>query len=99
MTTSEVNFSELSNKPVETVTKLQRSPGHRLRIRRRGDEEDLVLTTASRAAQESEVASATTKMFLALMRHDDQARTLATEVLPEAFPWVHFLPTEDVRTF
>src|SRR2546423_856090 len=99
MSVAEVNFSELSNKPVETVAKLQRSPSRSLRVRRRGDDEDLVLVTARRAAEVTEVASATTRMFLALMKHDDQARTLATEVLPEAFPWVRFLPAEDVRTF
>jgi hypothetical protein len=95
----EVNFSDLSNKPVETVRKLQHSPSRSLRVRRRGDEEDLVLTTASRAAQDDEVMSATTKIFLALMQHDPRVVTLVTEVLPEAFPWVRFLPKEDVQGF
>lgn len=43
--------------------------------------------------------SATTKMFVALMRHDDDARSLVIDIVPEAFPWVRFLPTEDVRAF
>lgn len=95
----EVNFSDLSNKPVETVRKLQRSPSRSLRVRRRGDEEDLVLTTASRADQVDEVMSATTKIFLALMQHDPTVVTLVIDVLPEAFPWVRFLPKQDVQAF
>ncbi len=97
--TPEVNFSDLSNKPVETVRKLQQSTSRALRVRRRGEDEDLMLTTATRAEQTVEAASATTKLFLALMAHDDRTRTLVTEVLPRAFPWVRFLPKEAVREF
>jgi hypothetical protein len=94
----EVNFSDLSNKPVETVRKLQHSPTRSLRVHRRGNEEDLVLTTASRAEQVDEAMSATTKLFVALMEQP-QVVTLVTEVLPVAFPWVRFLPKEDVQAF
>jgi hypothetical protein len=94
----EVNFSDLSNRPVDVVRKLQASPSRSLRIHRRG-EEDLVLTTASRVAQAAAASSATTKLFLALMQHDDRVRSLVTQVLPTAFPWVRFLPKEDVRAF
>lgn len=45
------------------------------------------------------MVSTTTKMFVALMRHDDAARSLVIDVIPEVFPWVRFLPTEDVRAF
>jgi hypothetical protein len=96
--TVEVNFSDLIQKPKDTVAKLSEPRGRRLLVRRR-DDEDLVLTTASRAEQDLEFASATTRMFVALMSHDDGVRTLVTEVMPEAFPWVRFLPTEDVRAF
>jgi hypothetical protein len=99
MTATEVNFSDLSNHPVDTVAKLHRSPSRSLRVRRRGDQEDLILTTATRAEQAEAVTSVTTKMFLALMQHDDHTRTLVTEVLPVAFPWVKFLPKEDVQAF
>lgn len=98
MTAPEVNFSELVNKPVETVRKLQRSQGRVVRVHRR-DGEDLVLATASRAAAETEVSSVTTKLFVALMQHDEGIRTLVTEALPSAFPWVRFLPKEDVQAF
>lgn len=94
----EVNFSELSNKPKDTVDKLNSSPTRSLRVHRR-DGEDLVLTTVSRAEQEMEVSSATTKLFLALMQHDEGFRTLTLDVLPAAFPWVRFLPRDDVREF
>ncbi|MCO1582259.1 hypothetical protein M8C13_41585 [Crossiella sp. SN42] len=101
MTTSapEVNFSDLSNKPVDTVRKLQESPSRSVRVHRRGDEEDLVLVTASRAAEVREVVSTTTALFVALMQHSAEVRDLVTEVMPTAFPWVRFLPREDVRAF
>lgn len=93
---SEVLFSELVNKPKDTVAKLKRVRD--LRLRRR-DDEDLMLTTAARAEQNTEVVSATTRMFVALMQHDEQARGLLLDVIPEAFPWVRFLPREDVQAF
>jgi fermentation-respiration switch protein FrsA (DUF1100 family) len=33
------------------------------------------------------------------MQHDDRVRALVTEVMPTAFPWVRFLPEQDVRAF
>ena len=96
--TVEVNFSELIQKPKDTVAKLSEPRNRRLLLHRR-DDEDLVLTTAARAAQDSALASATTRMFVALMSHDEGVRTLVTDVMPEVFPWVRFLPTEDVRAF
>jgi hypothetical protein len=38
-------------------------------------------------------------MFVALMKNDSAVRTLVTDVIPEVFPWVRFLPAEDVRAF
>jgi hypothetical protein len=38
-------------------------------------------------------------MFVALMQHDEAARSLLVDVVREAFPWVRFLPTQDVRAF
>lgn len=100
MPAPEVNFSDLSNRPLAVTDTLAASASQTVLIHRRGkDVEDLVLTTASRAEQASEVVSATTRMFVALMQRDDQARSLVVDVIPEAFPWVRFLPTEDVRAF
>ena len=93
---SDVLFSELVNKPTDTVAKLKGSRD--LRLRRR-DDEDLMLTTAARAEQNDEFVSATTRMFVALMQHDETARMLLLDVIPEAFPWVRFLPEEDVQAF
>jgi hypothetical protein len=93
---SDVLFSELVNKPTDTVAKLKGARD--LRLRRR-DDEDLMLTTAARAEQNEEFVSATTRMFVALMQHDETARMLLLDVIPEAFPWVRFLPKEDVQAF
>lgn len=94
----EVSFSDLQLRGKATVERLQKSAGRSLLVRRR-DAEDLVLTTASRAAQEREAASVAARMFVALMRHDGQVRELVTDVLPEVFPWVAFLSPEEVREF
>jgi hypothetical protein len=98
MRVPEVPFSDLQLHAKDTVAKLKASRTRSLRLRRR-DDEDLVLTTAARAEQESTVVSATTRMFVALMRRDDAALSLLVDVVPEAFPWVRFLPTEEVRAF
>lgn len=95
----EINFSELSNKPVEAVRKLNESPTRSLRVHRRGDEEDLVLVTASRAAEVREMVSTTTKLFVALMQTDARVRDLVTNVMPTVFPWVRFLSKEGLREF
>lgn len=98
MSAPEIPFSELVQKPTDTVARLTATRRQTLRLRRR-DAEDLTLTTASRAEQEHTVVSATTRMFVALMKHDEAARSLLVDVVPEAFPWVRFLPTQDVRAF
>lgn len=98
MSAPEIPFSELVQKPTDTVTRLTRTRGQTLRLRRR-DAEDLTLTTATRAEQEHTVVSATTRIFVALMQHDEAARSLLIEAVPEAFPWVRFLPVQDVRAF
>ncbi|MEU6129271.1 DUF6247 family protein [Saccharopolyspora sp. NPDC047091] len=94
----ETAFSDLINHPKATLAKLDSNPANSMRLRRR-DDEDLVLTTAAHAEQETELVSATTRMFVAMMRHDRAALSLLVDVVPEAFPWVRFLPAEDVRGF
>lgn len=96
---SGINFSELSNKPVDSVKKLHESPSRTLLLHRRGGEEDLVLTTASRAEEVREVVSTTTTLFVALMQHHAEVRELVTDVMPKVFPWVRFLPREDMQAF
>ena len=94
----ETNFSELINKPKDTVARMQGSLRKGLRLHRR-DDEDLYLTTAARADEAVQVVDSTTRMFVALMKHDPAASKILTEVFPEAFPWVRFLPEPAVREF
>jgi hypothetical protein len=94
--TSAVNFSELVNKNRQTVARLRLS--RRLLLLRR-DGEDLVLTTAARAEQDQAVVSAATRMLAAIVRRDPGRMELLLELLPEAFPWVRFLPETDVHAF
>ncbi|MGH3775262.1 MAG: hypothetical protein ACRDRR_05920 [Pseudonocardiaceae bacterium] len=98
MPAPEIPFSELVQRPTDTVARLTMTRGQTLRLRRR-DAEDLTLTTATRAEQEHTVVSATTRMFVALMQRDEAARSMLLDVVSEVFPWVRFLPTQDVRAF
>ncbi|MFI2033958.1 hypothetical protein ACH470_04535 [Streptomyces bottropensis] len=91
-----VNFSELVNKNKQTLARLQESP--RLLLHRR-DGEDLVLTTAARAEQDQTVVSAATRMLAAMARREPGSMELLLDILPDAFPWVRFLPEADVHAF
>jgi hypothetical protein len=95
---AEANFSELLQKPKDTVARLQQSTRKGLLLHRR-DGDDLYLTTAERAEQVTEVVDSTTRLFVALMKSDPKAVTMLTGVFPEAFPWVRFLPEDAVREF
>ncbi|HEX6468567.1 MAG TPA: hypothetical protein VF069_05675 [Streptosporangiaceae bacterium] len=97
MTTTKVPFSELIQHPKATVGRLAETKGRKLRLGRR-DGEDLILESAERAEAEAAAMSATTRLFVSLMKHDDGARALLL-ALPEVFPWVRFLPAESVREF
>lgn len=96
--TPSTTFSELVNKPVKTIEKMDRAPRHGIRITRR-DEPDLYLTTAERAEQVVEIVDTTTRLFVQLMKSDPKIVDLLTNVFPDVFPWVRFLPAEDVREF
>lgn len=91
-----VNFSELVNKNKQTLARLDESP--RLLLHRR-DGEDLVLTTAARAEQDRSVVSAATRMLTAMARREPGSMELLLDILPDAFPWVRFLPEPDVHAF
>ncbi|MGW5422312.1 hypothetical protein [Streptomyces sp. NPDC003943] len=91
-----VNFSELVNKNKQTLARLRESP--RLLLHRR-DGEDLVLTTAARAEQDQTVVSAATRMLAAMARREPGSTELLLDILPDAFPWVRFLPESDVHAF
>jgi hypothetical protein len=91
-----VNFSELVNKNKQTLARLKDSP--RLVLHRR-DGEDLVLTTAARAEQDQTVVSAATRMLAAMARREPGSIDLLLDILPDAFPWVRFLPEFDLHAF
>jgi hypothetical protein len=88
---AEVNLSDLLNKPKATLARL--ASNRRLVLRRR-DDEDLVLTTAERAAQDTAVVRDSTRLFAEMMRRDPAVMTLAVQVLPAVFPWVRHLPED-----
>lgn len=94
----EANFSELLQKPKDTVARMQGSAHRGIRLHRR-DDEDLYLTTAARADEAVQVVDSTTRIFVAMMKSDPQATKILTHVFPEAFPWVRFLPEAAVREF
>ncbi|GAA0641217.1 hypothetical protein GCM10009601_34130 [Streptomyces thermospinosisporus] len=91
-----VNFSELVNKNKKTLARLKETP--RLLLHRR-DGEDLVLTTAARAEQDQTVVSAATRMLAAIARREPGSMELLLDLLPDAFPWVRFLPESDLHAF
>lgn len=95
--TTAVPFSQLVQHPRPTVAKLEASPRRRLRLDRR-DGDDLILESATRAEAEDEALSMASRLFFSLVKDDDGARALLM-ALPDVFPWVQFLPTEDVRAF
>ncbi len=94
-----VSFSDLQLRGKATVEAWLHKSTNRFLVVRRRDAEDLVLTTASRAAQAREASSVTSRLFVALMQHDPHVRDLVTDVVPEVFPWVAFLSREELRQF
>jgi hypothetical protein len=94
----EVNFSELLQHPKETVAKLEAGQRHALRVHRR-DAEDLVLTTAARASQDSELFDVATRIFIVLMGDPVTRSMHLLDTLPRIFPWVRFLPEGERSAF
>jgi NAD(P)-dependent dehydrogenase (short-subunit alcohol dehydrogenase family) len=94
-----VSFSDLQLRGKATVERWLRASANRSLVVRRRDAEDLVLTTASRAAQARETSSATSRIFIALMQRDPHVRDLVTDVVPEVFPWIAFLSRDEARDF
>ncbi|HTR93455.1 MAG TPA: DUF6247 family protein [Trebonia sp.] len=93
---AEANLSDLLNKPKATLARLASS--RRLVLHRR-DAEDLVITTAERAAADNAVVRDTTRLFREMMRQDPTVMTLAVRVLPSVFPWVRHLPEDERQEF
>jgi hypothetical protein len=94
-----VTFSDLQLRGKTTIEGwLRRSQSRVLRVQRR-DAEDLVLTTATRAAQAREASSVTARIFVALVQRDPHVRELVAEIVPDVFPWVVFLSRDEAREF
>jgi hypothetical protein len=91
-----VNLSELLNQPKKTIALLDKN--RRLRLRRR-DAEDLVLTTAERAEQDSATMSTMSRLFTEMMRQDPAAPAMAVHALPAVFPWVRYLDEDEREEF
>ena len=95
--TSEIPFSHLIQHPKAAVAKLEETPRRRLRLDRR-DGDDLILASAARAEAEDRALNMTSQLFFSLVKSDDGARALLLS-LADVFPWVQFLPKDDVRAF
>lgn len=94
-----VSFSDLQLRGKATVEGWLRKSTNRFLIVRRRDAEDLVLTTASRAAQAREAASAASRIFAALVQREPRVHDLVSDVVADVFPWVAFLSNDEVREF
>ncbi|MER6517306.1 prevent-host-death family protein [Streptomyces sp. NPDC001553] len=90
-----VSFTDLSRNP-KAVAARAAALGS-LRVTHR-DAPDMVLTTAMHAERTEENLTTASRLFLALMKHDDGARSLLL-ALPEVFPWVRHLDDEEMREF
>jgi hypothetical protein len=93
----EVPFSNLVQQPKETVARLERSRGRRLRLERR-DGHDLILESAERAEAKDDALRVTGSLFFHLMQNDEGARAVLL-AMPSVFPWVRFLSRDEVRAF
>jgi hypothetical protein len=95
----EVTFTDLLQHPTETVEKLHAARGRALRVHRRGDNDDLILTTVARANEESEVLEVAARVLRAVMSNPVLRSTQLLDILPQVFPWIRFLPDEDRLVF
>lgn len=100
MPVDETNFSDLINKPKDTLAGLTGSYAHAVRLRRRGDDADLMLTTVDRYEREQAIV-ATAAVLLAELLRDLDAFTAVQlrRVMTAAFAWSRFLADDDLREF
>jgi hypothetical protein len=91
----EVTFTDLLQRPTETVEKLKSSRRRALRVHRRGSEDDLVLITAARSAQDDQLLQVATRLLRAILSDPVVRSSHLLDLLPQVFPWLHFLPDGD----
>ncbi|MGW6915450.1 hypothetical protein ACWGB8_16765 [Kitasatospora sp. NPDC054939] len=87
----DVPFSELLHRPAATTRRLDAVRA--LRLRRR-DAGDLALMRVDLLEQDATVVDFTARLLTGLVRTENTDALRAA--LPEALPWVVFLPAEDV---
>jgi len=68
-------------------------------VHRRGSEDDLILTTAARAAQEGELVEVAGRLLRAVMSNPAVRSHQLLDILPQVFPWIRFLTTDDRVAF
>ncbi|WP_189916946.1 hypothetical protein [Kitasatospora xanthocidica] len=87
----EVPFSELLHHPAATTRRLDAVRAIRLRRRDAGD---LALMRVDQMERDASVVDFTSRLLAGLVRTENTAAL--RQALPEALPWVTFLPEEDV---
>jgi hypothetical protein len=91
----EVTFTDLLQRPTETIDKLKATRRRALLVHRRGTEDDLVLTTASRSAQDDQLVEVATRLLRAIMSDPVVRSSHLLDLVPQVFPWLRFLPSGD----
>ncbi|MFJ9628911.1 hypothetical protein ACIRU8_14545 [Streptomyces sp. NPDC101175] len=89
----DVPFSELLHHPAATTRRLDAVRA--LRLRRR-DAGDLALMRVDQMEQDASVVDFTSRLLAGLVRTENIAAL--RQALPEALPWITFLPDEDITT-
>ena len=89
----DVPFSELLHHPAATTRRLDAVRA--LRLRRR-DAGDLALMRVDQMEQDASVVDFTSRLLAGLVRTENIAAL--RQALPDALPWITFLPTEDIDT-
>ena len=90
----EVPFSELLHHPAATTGRLSRVRA--LRLRRR-DAGDLALMPVEQMERDGAVVGFASRLLAGLLRSGNEAAL--RQALPEALPWVAFLPEDDLGAF
>lgn len=89
----EVPFSELLHRPAATTRRLDTARA--LRLRRRGTG-DLALMRVDQLEEDQTVVDFTAQLLAGLVRTEHTG--ILRQLLPDALPWVTFLPERDVET-
>ncbi|HJZ01919.1 MAG TPA: hypothetical protein VJ305_14435 [Streptosporangiaceae bacterium] len=91
----EIPFSQFLQHSRDTLEKLEGSRERRLRLVRR-DGEDLILESARRAEADEQAFSIAARILEVMLDIDE---SLLIEAFPSVFPWMRFLPAEEVPAF